>query len=312
MLGSTLDNLSDEEFLKVIDKINVYARVSPENKVRIVKTLKSLGNVVAMTGDGVNDAPSLSEANIGVGMGITGTDVTKEVADIIITDDNFATIVVAVKEGRRIYANIKKTVAFLFTANLGEIMALLLATIFFPQFTFLTPVQILFVNLITDSLPAVALGLEKADKNIMLQNPRSQNKTIFSDGMGWQIAIMGFVQTLCVILAYYFSLSMTSSALVASSVAFYTLNFVQFGYLLSIKKSTFSSLLKFFDNKWILYAIAFGGVVMLLLAVTPFGNLLDLVFIPYLCWLIILGFAVLTFILSEIVKIVINKVHKNV
>lgn len=312
MLGSTLDNLSDEEFLKVIDKINVYARVSPENKVRIVKTLKNLGNVVAMTGDGVNDAPSLSEANIGVGMGITGTDVTKEVADMIVTDDNFATIVVAVKEGRRIYANIKKTVAFLFTANLGEIMALLLATIFFPQFTFLTPVQILFVNLITDSLPAVALGLEKADKNIMLQKPRSQSKTIFSDGMGWQIAIMGFVQTLCVILAYYFSLSITSSALVASSVAFYTLNFVQFGYLLSIKKSTFSSLLKFFDNKWILYAIAFGGVVMLLLAVTPFGNLLDLVFIPYLCWLIILGFAVLTFILSEIVKIVINKVHKNV
>lgn len=306
MLGSKLDSLSDEEYLKVIGKINVYARVSPENKVRIVKTLKSLGNVVAMTGDGVNDAPSLSEADIGVGMGITGTDVTKESADLIVTDDNFATIVVAVEEGRRIYANIKKTVAFLFTANLGEIMALLLATIFFPQYVFLTPVQILFVNLITDSLPAIALGLEKADKNIMDIPPRSSKSTIFSNGTGYQIGIMGFVQTLMVILLYFITLTTNGDPIVASSVAFIALNLVQFGYLLSIRKNTSIFKNKWFDNKWIWIAILVGLSVVCIFALTPLSILLSLANIPLTSWLLCFAAMVVTMLLSELIKLCIN------
>ncbi|MCM1324887.1 MAG: HAD-IC family P-type ATPase, partial [Acetobacter sp.] len=163
MTGVELDKLSDDELVKVIGNVGVFARVSPENKVRIVDALKSKGHIVSMTGDGVNDAPSLKRASIGIGMGQTGTDVTKEVSDIIVTDDNFATIVIAVEEGRKIYQNIQKTVKFLFSANMGEMLSLFLATVIFPQYVYLFPVQILFVNLITDSLPAIALGVEEPE-----------------------------------------------------------------------------------------------------------------------------------------------------
>ena len=192
MLGVELDKLSDEEFIERLKTTSVFARVSPENKVRIVQAFKKLGKVVAMTGDGVNDAPSLKTASIGVGMGITGTDVTKEVADIIVTDDNFATIVLAVEEGRKIYKNIQKTIKFLFSANLAEVLSIFIATLAFPQFIFLLPVQILFVNLITDSLPAIAMGFEPAEKDLMNEKPRDSKKTLFSDGVGISIIINGF------------------------------------------------------------------------------------------------------------------------
>ena len=260
MLGRELDKLSDEEYKKIIYNIKVYARVSPENKVRIVKTFKDMGKIVAMTGDGVNDAPSLKTADIGVGMGITGTDVTKEVADMIVTDDNFATIIVAVEEGRRIYTNIKKTVGFLFSANMAEILSLFVATIIFPNLTFMLPVQILFVNLITDSLPAIALGLEPPEKNIMDKAPRKSKDTIFSNGVGIQIVSMGIIQTITILFAFAIGYKMFNSNDIATSMAFYTLNLAQLSYLLSIRLNKSAFVNNPFTNKWIWVAIAVTGL----------------------------------------------------
>ena len=234
MTGSELDKLSDEQLAKVIDHIGVFARVSPENKVRIVDALKNKGHIVAMTGDGVNDAPSLKRASIGIGMGQAGTDVTKEVSDIIVTDDNFATIVVAVEEGRKIYQNIQKTVKFLFSANMGEMLSLFLATVIFPQYVYLFPVQILFVNLITDSLPAIALGVEAPEKNLMELPPRNAKKSLFADGTGAAIVILGIIQTLLTLAAYAFGLKLYNQY-VAVTMAFYTLNIIQMFYLASMR-----------------------------------------------------------------------------
>lgn len=307
MLGTELDKLSEEEYKKVINKIKVYARVSPENKVRIVKTFKDMGKIVAMTGDGVNDAPSLKTADIGVGMGITGTDVTKEVADMIVTDDNFATIIVAVKEGRRIYSNIKKTVGFLFSANMAEILSLFVATILFPNLTFMLPVQILFVNLITDSLPAIALGLELPDKDIMNKAPRKSKDTIFSNGTGIQIVAMGIIQTIAIVLAFGIGYKMFSSNQIATSMAFYTLNLAQFAYLLSIRVNTSAFVNNPFKNKWIWIAIGFGLFVLILMAFTPIGSVLGLVNVTLNEWLIILGIVIFVFLISELIKIILKK-----
>ena len=221
MLGVELDKLSDEEFIERLKTTSVFARVSPENKVRIVQAFKKLGKVVAMTGDGVNDAPSLKTASIGVGMGITGTDVTKEVADIIVTDDNFATIVLAVEEGRKIYKNIQKTIKFLFSANLAEVLSIFIATLAFPQFIFLLPVQILFVNLITDSLPAIAMGFEPAEKDLMNEKPRDSKKTLFSDGVGISIIINGFFQALLILTSYTLGLKIFNDDKIASTMAYF-------------------------------------------------------------------------------------------
>ncbi len=307
LLGSELDKLSDDEYKKIIYNIKVYARVSPENKVRIVKTFKQLGNVVAMTGDGVNDAPSLKTADIGVGMGITGTDVTKEVADIIVTDDNFATIIIAVEEGRRIYTNIKKTITFLFSANMAEILSLFFATIFFPNLTFLLPVQILFVNMITDSLPAIALGLEPPEKNLMTNAPRKSNKTIFSNGSAIQIISMGVLQTVVILLAFALGYKVYGSQVVATSMAFYTLNLCQFTYLISMRVNSSVFKNNIFANKWIWFAIGFGVVIVLLLALTPLGTVLGLINLSLIQWLVVLALSLCIFVLSEIVKLIIRK-----
>ena len=309
MLGAKLDELSDEEYKKIIYDIRVYARVSPENKVRIVKTFEELGKVVAMTGDGVNDAPSLKTANIGVGMGITGTDVTKEVADMLVTDDNFATIVIAVEEGRKIYTNIKKTIAFLFSANFAEILSLLLATIFFPQYIFLAPVQILFVNLITDSLPAIALGMEPPEKNLMQQPPRESKKTVFSDGTGWQIVIMGAIQTLAILLC--FIIGENTSEVVGTTMAFYCLNLVQLFYLLSMRTTASFFTSNPFKNKWIWIAIGFAVAIFLLLAFTPLCSILGLTYLSLAEWGIVIGISFAVLPISELVKFVLYEVKKH-
>lgn len=187
--GRELDDLTDDEFAKRIENIFVYARVQPEHKVRIVNMWRQKGYVTAMTGDGVNDAPAIKSGDIGVGMGITGTDVTKNVADMVLADDNFATIVAAVEEGRRIYDNIRKTIQFLLSSNLSEVIAIFMATVL--GFTLFKPVHLLFINLITDSLPAVALGMEPAQPGIMKRPPRSQHDGIFSDGLGVGVLYQG-------------------------------------------------------------------------------------------------------------------------
>lgn len=191
--GSQLDKMTDDELFENVEKYSVYARVQPEHKTRIVNAWRKKGMITAMTGDGVNDAPSIKSADIGVGMGITGTDVTKNVADMVLADDNFATIVSAVEEGRRIYDNIRKSIQFLLSSNLAEVLAIFFATLF--GFTILKPVHLLWINLITDCFPALALGTEKAEKNIMRRAPRDSKEGIFSGGMLWDILIQGAIVT---------------------------------------------------------------------------------------------------------------------
>lgn len=200
MSGSTLDTLSQEELTARIDQTFVYARVKPEHKVRIVDAWKSRGYVVAMSGDGVNDAPAIKRANIGVGMGITGTDVTKNVADMVLADDNFATIVSAVQEGRRIYDNIRKAIQFLLSSNISEVLSIFLATMI--GFTILKPVHILWVNLLTDTFPALALGMEEGDEDLMRRPPRPRSEGLFANGLHMQIIFQGCAITLITLFSY--------------------------------------------------------------------------------------------------------------
>ncbi len=201
MMGADIDKYSDEEFEKIVENIFVYARVQPEHKTRIVNAWKNKGYVTAMTGDGVNDAPSIKSADIGVGMGITGTDVTKNVADMVLTDDNFATIVSAVGEGRRIYDNIRKAIQFLLGSNLSEVLSIFYATIM--SFTILEAPHLLFINLVTDSIPALALGLERPESNIMKRKPRSKTDGIFSGGLGVDCAYQGVLVSILTVVAFY-------------------------------------------------------------------------------------------------------------
>ncbi|MCI5597507.1 MAG: cation-translocating P-type ATPase [Lachnospiraceae bacterium] len=198
--GSQLDEMSEEELDRKIEQYSVYARVQPEHKVRIVNAWRKKGMITAMTGDGVNDAPSIKSADIGVGMGITGTDVTKNVADMVLTDDNFATIVSAVEEGRRIYDNIRKSIQFLLSSNLSEVFSIFFATIM--GFTILKPVHLLWINLITDCFPALALGMEKAESDVMKHKPRDSKEGIFAGGMGFDVVFQGLIVSILTLTAY--------------------------------------------------------------------------------------------------------------
>ena len=199
--GSQLDEMDDETFKNEFQTIGVYARVQPEHKTRIVNAWKGAGYVTAMTGDGVNDAPSIKSADIGVGMGITGTDVTKNVADMVLTDDNFATIVGAVEEGRRIYDNIRKAIQFLLASNMSEVIAIFVSTLL--GFTILKPVHLLWINLVTDCFPALALGMEKSEPDVMKRNPRSSKAGVFSGGMGVDILYQGIIVSILTIFSYF-------------------------------------------------------------------------------------------------------------
>ena len=198
--GAEIDQLSDEELDRRIEEYAVYARVQPEHKVRIVDAWKRKGRITAMTGDGVNDAPSIKRADIGIGMGITGTDVTKNVADMVLADDNFATIIVAVEEGRRIYDNIRKAIQFLLASNLAEVLSIFCATLM--GFTILNPVHLLWINLITDCFPALALGLEREEPDVMERPPRPSDDGIFAGGLGWDIAYQGILITVITLVSY--------------------------------------------------------------------------------------------------------------
>ena len=307
MSGEDIDKCSDEEFSKVVEKINVFARVSPAHKVRIVEALKKNGHNVAMTGDGVNDAPSMKKASIGIGMGKSGTDVTKEVADLIITDDNFATIVVAVEQGRKIYSNIQKTVKFLFSANMAEILALFFITILFPNHTFLLPVQILFINLITDSLPAIALGVEKVESGVMKEKPRSQKSGLFSNGVGVSIVVLGMIQTLLTLSAYIFGLFMYNES-VAMTMAFYTLNLIQLFYMFTARTKECCFKSNPFKNKFFSLALGAGLGLLILIATTGFKDLLKLSSLDASCWIIVLLLSISIIFIGEIYKVVENKI----
>ena len=253
--GAELDAIPDEAFAQEVRRYSVYARVQPENKVRIVNAWKNLGMVTAMTGDGVNDAPSIKSADIGVGMGITGTDVTKSVADMILTDDNFATIVSAVGEGRRIYDNIRKAIQFLLSANLAEVLTVFSATLM--GFTILKPVHILWINLITDTLPAVALGMEDAEKDVMKRPPRRRKESIFAEGLGFDIAFQGFIIAALTVFSYFVGHRLESGSwAIAESpagmtMAFLTLSMVEIFHSFNMRSRVLSLFSLKKQNLWL-------------------------------------------------------------
>ena len=274
--GAELDAIPDEVFAHDVRRYSVYARVQPENKVRIVNAWKALGMVTAMTGDGVNDAPSIKSADIGVGMGITGTDVTKSVADMILTDDNFATIVSAVGEGRRIYDNIRKTIQFLLSANLAEVLAVFSATLM--GFSILKPVHILWINLITDTLPAVALGMEDAEKGVMQRPPRRRKESIFADGLGFDIAFQGLVIAALTVFSYFTGHRLESGSwAIAESpagmtMAFLTLSMIEIFHSFNMRSRTLSLFSLKKQNLWLWGTLAFSLLVTAAVVFIPVLN----------------------------------------
>lgn len=272
--GAELQKMSDDELFKRVKSLRVYARVSPEHKVRIVKAWKSNGMIVAMTGDGVNDAPSIKAADIGVGMGITGTEVTKGAADMVLADDNFATIVTAVKEGRTIFSNMQKTIQYLLAANLSEVLSLFFATIIFAftknAYVFLLPIQILWVNLVTDSLPALALGVEPPETDVMSSPPRSAGDSLFSGAVGANIIYQGIFQTI-IVLGVFLGCAFTGwGHEVGTTMAFMTLCLVQLFHSFNARSILGSAFGKnFFKNKLLFVSFLVGGALTVGLACLP-------------------------------------------
>lgn len=287
LTGSTLSTLTQKELNKIICNYSVFARVTPEHKLMIVNALKSNGNIVAMTGDGVNDAPSIKHANIGAAMGITGTDVTKEVADIIITDDNFATLVVAIKEGRTIYQNISKTILFLLSTNIVEVLGIFITSLIMPDAVFLLPTQILFINLVTDSLPAFALGIEGPEKNIMQKPPRDPKKSLLSGSLGSSIIYQGFVQTLIVLIMFVFARHFHGNA-VASTMSFLTICLMQVIHAVNCKTEQSIFKTNLFKNKFFNFSFVFLIGLILMVYFTPaLASLFGLVSISSTMWLVV-------------------------
>ena len=310
-----LNDMSDEEFNRNIENYGVYARVQPEHKVRIVTGWKSKGKITAMTGDGVNDAPSIKSADIGVGMGITGTDVTKNVADMVLADDNFATIVSAVEEGRRIYANIRKAIQFLLASNLAEVLAIFFATLI--GFTILEPVHLLWINLITDCFPALALGLEQSEPDIMKRAPRDPKEGIFAGGMGFDVFFQGFIVTILVMVSYLLGHYIESGVWEfvnspdGTTMAFLTLSMVEIFHSLNMR-SRRGSLFKMTTHNHFL----FGAMVVSLILTTavievPFlANAFEFTPIDLNEYAVALGLAVLIIPIMEIVKLIQRKMGK--
>lgn len=304
--GSELNSVTEEAFETLVTKYSVYARVSPEHKVRIVNAWKKRGKVVAMTGDGVNDAPALKSSDIGIGMGITGTEVAKGVSNMVLADDNFATIVIAVEEGRKIYSNIRKTIQFLLSSNLGEVVTLFIGTML--NWTVLLPIHILWVNLVTDTLPALALGMEKAEKDVMKQKPRKANSTFFSEGVGVSIAYQGIFKGLLTLLAFYLGSKLYSQE-VAVTMAFATLGLIQLTHSLNVRSND-KSLFRIgvFSNKYLNGAIVISAVLQLAVIIVPFFNsIFKVTPLNWEQWLIVCAAALAIIPIVEIAKLIHNK-----
>ncbi len=307
--GAQLNDMSDEEFAECFMEISVYARVQPEHKTRIVNAWRAAGYVTAMTGDGVNDAPSIKAADIGVGMGITGTDVTKNVADMVLADDNFATIVGAVEEGRRIYDNIRKAIQFLLASNLSEVLCIFIATLI--GFTILEPVHLLWINLVTDCLPAIALGMEKAEADIMKRAPRSAKSGIFSDGLGTNVVYQGVIVTALVIFSYFVGHFMESgmwwpieTSAHGITMAFLTLSMAEIFHSLNMRSIRSSIFTLKSVNKTLLLAAVGSLLATTLVCEVPFlANAFGFVSVGLKEYLIALGLGVLVIPIVEIVKL---------
>ena len=320
--GAQLDKISDEDFKTRVTQISVYARVQPEHKARIVDAWKSLGNNVAMTGDGVNDAPSIKRADIGVGMGITGTDVTKNVADMVLADDNFATIINAVEEGRRIYDNIRKVIQFLLSANLAEVFSVFIATMI--GFTIFQPVQLLWINLITDCFPALALGMEDAEGDVMKRKPRNAKDGVFAGGMGIDCVVQGIVITVLVLASFFagmwfhngaISMAMLTDGLVdpeGVTMAFITLSMVEIFHCFNMRSRRASLFSMKKQNKW-LWGAALLALVLTVVVVEfdPLARMFGFMTLKLEALGVALFLAFLIIPLMELYKAIMRAVEKS-
>lgn len=315
--GAELNELSDEEFQKVFKQYSVYARVSPEHKVRIVKAWQNEGKVVAMTGDGVNDAPSLKTADIGIGMGITGTEVSKGASDMVLADDNFATIIIAIEEGRKVFSNIQKSIQYLLSANMAEVFIIFFATLF--GWDVLQPVHLLWINLVTDTLPAIALGVEPAEPGIMTHKPRGRQSNFFDGGVFGAIMYQGVFQTILVLAVYGWGLVFpehhTQAEIHADALtmAYATLGLIQLLHAFNVK-SVYQSVFKvgLFRNKTFNWAIPVAFILLMATIVVPgFNNLFHVSHLSFTQWLAVIVGSFLIVVLVETVKAIQRALGKD-
>ena len=321
LTGAEIDEIPDDKFAKEVNKYRVFARVSPEHKVKIVKAFKEQGNIVSMTGDGVNDAPSLKFADIGVAMGITGTDVSKGASDMILTDDNFTTIIHAIEEGRNIFNNIKKTIIFLLSCNLGEVLCVFIATLFGWAIP-LVATQLLWVNLITDTLPAISLGMDPGDKEVMTRKPRNPKESFFSEGAGMRSIVGGVLIGVLTLVAFYLGIIHSGTVPISAvkdsnpatreiltygrTMAFIVLTFSQLFYSLSMrnsKKTIFE--IGFFGNKFLIGSIIIGIVLQIgLTSIPSIAQMFKVTAIDPSHWGMVIGLSLVPFVVNEIIKVI--------
>ncbi len=304
MTGAELDQINDEDFLKVVEKVDVYARVSPAHKMRIVDAFKARGHVAAMTGDGVNDAPALKRASIGVAMGITGTDVSKETADMVLMDDNYASILSAIEEGRIIYSNIRKFVFYLISCNIGEILIIFISMLLGMPMP-LRPIHLLWLNLVTDGAPALALGMEKGDPDIMDRPPRPTKEPIINREMLVGLAVQAVVMTVAVLASYSIGLSRYPGNLeAAQTIAFCTLVFSELLRAYTARSERYSIVkIGVFGNKWMQYAVGASLVLMLLVIYVPFLQpIFDTIPLTFQDWIVMAPFIAVASIAAEMTK----------
>ena len=305
LTGGELNDISDEELERTVETYSVYARVSPEHKVRIVKAWQKNGKVVSMTGDGVNDAPSLKQADIGVGMGITGTEVSKGASDMVLADDNFETIVVAVEEGRKVFANIQKAVQYLLSANFGEVMTMFVATM--AGWSILEPIHILWINLVTDVFPAIALGLEEAEADIMNHPPRGKSSNFLSNGVLPSIFYQGFFEGGITLFVFWYATHIANwGNPVGETMAFATLGLIQLFHAFNVK-SVYKSLgtVGAFKNKLFNYAILLSAAMLLSVMVIPgLTTVFDVAILTAEQWLFVVGAAFSIVPIVEIAKVI--------
>ena len=315
--GAELNELTDEEFQKVFKQYSVYARVSPEHKVRIVKAWQKEGKVVAMTGDGVNDAPSLKTADIGIGMGITGTEVSKGASDMVLADDNFATIIVAVEEGRKVFSNIQKSIQYLLSANMAEVFTIFFATLF--GWDVLQPVHLLWINLVTDTLPAIALGVEPAEPGVMTHKPRGRKSNFFDGGVFGAILYQGIFQTMLVLGVYGWAILFpehqvqTEIHADALTMAFATLGLIQLLHAFNVK-SVYQSIFTvgLFKNKTFNWSIPVAFVLLMVTILVPgFNSLFHVSHLSLTQWIVVAVGALMIVVLVEIVKAIQRALGKD-
>lgn len=314
--GAELASMSDEEFMRRLPSISVYARVQPEHKTRIVNAWRSAGYITAMTGDGVNDAPSIKAADIGIGMGITGTDVTKNVADMVLADDNFATIVGAVEEGRRIYDNIRKAIQFLLGSNMSEVLSIFFSTLL--GFTILKPVHLLWINLVTDCFPALALGTEKAEPDIMDREPRSTKDGIFAGGMGFDIIYQGVLVTALVLISYFVGHFIESgrweiaNSADGTTMAFLTMSMAEIFHSLNMRSQRGSIFRLGSKNIFLFGAAAASLLLTTLVCEVPFlANAFEFTSVEPLEYIIAALLGALVIPIVELVKLIQRKSKKK-